>query len=80
MNIIDGLQNLIKNFIENEESLSIDLKKNEYDVPVVTIRVSHSDMRKVIGIQGKIYRAIKTLVRFSLRNDLADVIIDVVGQ
>jgi predicted RNA-binding protein YlqC (UPF0109 family) len=79
MNIIDGLKNLIKNFIENEELLSIDLKKNEYDVPVITIKVSHSDMRKVIGIQGKIYRAIKTLVRSSLRNDLADVIIDVVG-
>ena len=75
--MIENLKNLIKLFINDKDLLSVVLKKNEHDVPTVNIQVSSNDMKRVIGSGGRVYRSLKTLVKYSLNNEFADLIIDV---
>lgn len=57
---------LIKYIVEQfaEDKANIDYEVEETDEAVtVTVRLSDSDMGKVIGKQGKIAKALRTLVR-----------------
>ncbi len=60
--MIELIKYVIGTFAESPESVEYDVSENENEVNVVII-LSDSDMGKVIGRQGKIAKALRTLVR-----------------
>lgn len=60
------LELIIKNLVENKEEVSIS-ENLEKDVVVFTVKVNSKDMGRVIGKEGKIAKAIRTLMK-SLAN------------
>lgn len=60
------LELIIKNLVESKEEVSIS-ENLEKDVVVFTVKVNSKDMGRVIGKEGKIAKAIRTLMK-SLAN------------
>lgn len=56
------LETIIKNIVENVEAVSIN-EKEEADKIVFEVKVSDSDMGRVIGKQGKIANSIRTVMK-----------------
>lgn len=60
--MIELIKYVVNRFAEKPEQVEYDIKDDGKDVSVV-ITLSASDMGKVIGRQGKIAKALRTLVR-----------------
>lgn len=59
--MIELIKYVIGTFAESPESVEYDVSETENEVNVI-ITLSDSDMGKVIGRQGKIAKALRTLV------------------
>lgn len=70
----DVLENIAKSLVEHPEQVSV-TEIEEGDSVTLELRVADGDMGKVIGKQGKIARAIRTVVKAaaSLENKHATV-------
>lgn len=60
--MIELIKYVVNRFAEKPEEIEYDIKDDGKEVSV-TIMLSPSDMGKVIGRQGKIAKALRTLVR-----------------
>ena len=60
--MIELIKLVISRFAENTDEVEYDVVENGKNVSV-TVILSESDMGKVIGRQGKIAKALRTLVR-----------------
>ena len=60
--MIELIKYVIGTFAEDPESVDYQIDENGNEVNV-TVTLSSNDMRKVIGRQGKIAKALRTLVR-----------------
>jgi predicted RNA-binding protein YlqC (UPF0109 family) len=60
--MIELIKYVVNRFAEKPEEIEYDVKDDGKEVSV-TIMLSPSDMGKVIGRQGKIAKALRTLVR-----------------
>ena len=60
--MLDLIKYIVNQFAEEKESVEYDVNEKEHVVEV-TITLLPSDMGKVIGKQGKIAKAMRTLVR-----------------
>ncbi|MBE5737593.1 MAG: KH domain-containing protein [Clostridiales bacterium] len=60
--MIELIKYVVNRFAEKPDQVEYDIKDDGKDVSV-TITLSASDMGKVIGRQGKIAKALRTLVR-----------------
>ena len=58
----DVLELVIKNLVENQDEVSIN-EKNDGKTILYEVKVAGSDMGKVIGKQGKMAKAIRTLMK-----------------
>ena len=58
----DVLELVIKNLVENQDEVSIN-EKNDGKTILYEVKVAGSDMGKVIGKQGKMAKAIRTLIK-----------------
>ena len=58
----DILEVVIKNLVENQDEVSIN-EKNDGKTILYEVKVAGSDMGKVIGKQGKMAKAIRTLMK-----------------
>ncbi len=56
------LEIVIKNLVDNKEKVSINEKENTKFI-VYEVKVAKEDMGKVIGKQGKMAKAIRTLMK-----------------
>ena len=56
------LETIVKNIVEKQDSVSI-IEKQESDKIIFEVRVSESDMGRIIGKQGKVANSIRTLMR-----------------
>lgn len=63
---------MAKGLVENPEQVSVDVDPiNEKNVVVYHLHVADGDMGRVIGRQGRIAKAIRTVVRsVAVRNDV----------
>ena len=59
---------IVGQFAEDKENVSYEVEETE-DTINVTVLLSDSDMGKVIGKQGKIAKALRTLVRAATPRD-----------
>lgn len=60
--MIELIRFVINQFAEKPEEVEIDVEESGREVSV-TVTLADSDMGKVIGRQGKIAKALRTLVR-----------------
>jgi hypothetical protein len=68
---------LAKALVEHPEEVVVTETENE-DTTIVELRVSPTDMGKVIGKQGRIAKAIRSLVKAAASKDDRKVIVDIV--
>lgn len=68
----DLLVTIVKGLVENPEQVTVDVDEpNEEGVIVYHLHVAEDDMGRVIGKQGRIAKAIRTVMRAAaIRNDL----------
>ena len=57
------VESVVRPLVDVAEELEVDAFETEDDVIVVEIRVNEDDAGKVIGRQGRVIKAIRTLAR-----------------
>ena len=60
--MLELIKYIVEQFAEDKDAISYDVEETE-DAITVTVLLAESDMGKVIGKQGKIAKALRTLVR-----------------
>lgn len=68
---------IVRNLVDNKDAITI----NEYtedDVTVLELSVSNEDVGKVIGKQGKIAKAIRTVVKSAASYENKKVIVKII--
>ena len=60
--MLDLIKYVVNQFAEDKENVEFNVKEKEHVIEV-TVVLTPSDMGKVIGKQGKIAKALRTLVR-----------------
>ena len=68
------LETIVKPLVENPDEVNVTLVERE-DADVLELRVNPSDMGKVIGKQGRIAKAIRSVVKAASSKD--NTIVDV---
>ena len=66
--MLELIKYIVGQFAEDKENVSYEVEETE-DAINVTVVLSDSDMGKVIGKQGKIAKALRTLVRAATPKD-----------
>ncbi len=56
------LETIIKNLVDNQDSVEIKEVENEKSI-IFEVRVADGDMGKIIGRQGKIAQSIRTVMK-----------------
>ena len=72
------LEILAKSLVENPDAVSVTEVENER-VTVLELRVADSDMGKVIGKQGRIAKAIRTVVKAAANRENKHVVVEIIG-
>jgi len=71
------LEAIVKPLVRNPEEVNIAVSERE-DAIVLSLSVNPADMGKVIGKQGRIAKAIRTVMRAAAKKDGKKVIVDIV--
>ncbi len=66
--MLDLIKYVVEQFAEDKEHIEYNVEETEENI-TVTVTLSDSDMGKVIGKQGKIAKALRTLVRAATPRD-----------
>ena len=66
--MLELIKYIVEQFAEEKDAISYDVEETE-DAITVTVLLAESDMGKVIGKQGKIAKALRTLVRAATPKD-----------
>ena len=68
---------LAKALVDHPEEVSV-IETDKDNVTVIELRVASSDMGKVIGKQGRIEKAIRSLVKAAASKDDKKVVVEIV--
>ena len=71
------LETIVKPLVQFPDEVDVTLIERE-DAILLELRVNSSDMGKVIGKQGRIAKAIRTVMRAAAKNEDKKVIVDIV--
>ena len=66
--MLELVKYIVNRFAEDKENVSYEVEETE-DAITIIVLLSDSDMGKVIGKQGKIAKALRTLVRAATPKD-----------
>ena len=72
------VESIVRPLVEVEEDLQITAEETEEDVVLVEIRVNEGDAGKVIGRQGRVIKAIRTLARAAASRDGVSVEVELI--
>ena len=72
------VESIVRPLVEVEEGLQITAEETEEDVVLVEIRVNEDDAGKVIGRQGRVIKAIRTLARAAASRDGVSVEVELI--
>ena len=70
------LETIILNLVENKDKVTISPKEEENTL-TFEVKVAESDMGKVIGKQGRIAKAIRSVVKAAAAKEDKKVIVDI---
>lgn len=65
MNLVELTEFIVKNLVTDPESVSVRQIESEEEYTLIEVIVSNEDMGCVIGKQGKIANAIRTIIQAS---------------
>lgn len=71
------LEFIAKSMVDHPESVEITLEEKD-SATVLKLHVADGDMGKVIGKQGRIVKAIRTVMKAAASNENKKVIVDIV--
>ena len=71
------LQVIAKSLVEFPEQVNVNENINEDDTVTLELRVAQTDMGKVIGRQGRIAKAIRTVVKAAASKEDKKVSVDI---
>ena len=74
--MLELIKFVVGSFAEKPELIDYDVKENGKEI-TVTITLDESDMGKVIGRQGKIAKALRTLVRAGSQKENKKYVIEI---
>lgn len=72
------LEAIAKSLVDNPNEVNVTQIDNEDGTITLELRVAPSDMGKVIGKQGRIAKAIRTVVKAAASNENKKVSVDIV--
>ena len=72
------LESIIKNLVEDKDAVSINEVEGEKSV-VFEVKVADGDMGKVIGKEGRVAKAIRTIVKAVAAKEQKRVTIEFIG-
>ena len=72
------LEALAANLVSKPEEVSVTEKTKEDGTILLELRVGEGDMGRVIGKQGRIAKAIRTLMKAAATKDDVNVVVDIV--
>ena len=72
------LETIVKSLVEKPEEVVITENHGEYSV-IIELRVSQDDMGKVIGKQGRIAKAIRTILKAASIRENKNVTLEIIG-
>ena len=70
---------IVKALVENPDEISITEKTREDGELVLELTVAQSDMGKVIGRQGRIVKAIRSIMKSAAAHENIRVSVDILG-
>ena len=70
------LETIAKSLVDNPDNVSVEVVEKE-DIIVLELRVGEGDMGKVIGRQGRIAKAIRTVIRSATSQSSKKVVVDI---
>jgi len=70
------VKNIAKALVDNPEAVSVNENQTEHAI-VVELRVAPEDMGKVIGKQGRIAKAIRTVVKAASTREEKRVVVEI---
>ncbi|MCL2338317.1 MAG: KH domain-containing protein [Firmicutes bacterium] len=73
----DLVEVLAKALVDNPESVVVEVKEREKS-SIIELRVAQDDMGKVIGKQGRIARAIRTVVKAAAAKEHKKVTVEII--
>lgn len=73
----DLLEFIAKSLVEKPDEVSVTESENDYAV-TLELRVGEGDMGRVIGKQGRIAKAIRTVIRSASANSSKKVIVEII--
>ena len=68
---------IAKSLVENPDAVTV-TKREEDRAIIIELRVAQSDMGKVIGKQGRIAKAIRSVVKAASAKETKKVLVDIV--
>lgn len=74
--MLELIKYVVECFAEKKDEISYDVEEKETEI-VVTVSLAESDMGKVIGKQGKIAKALRTLVRAYTPRDSKKYVVEI---
>lgn len=72
----DLVEVIVKSLVDDPDSVEV-TEKNEGKTVVLEVRVADSDMGKVIGKQGRIAKAIRTVVKAAATKGSKKVVVEI---
>ena len=72
------LETIVKSLVEKPDEVQITENHGEYS-KIIELRVSQDDMGKVIGKQGRIARAIRTILKAASVKENKKVTLEIIG-
>ena len=70
------LETIAKSLVDNPDEVNVTVVEKE-DVIVLELRVGEGDMGKVIGRQGRLAKAIRTVIRSATTQSPKKVVVDI---
>ena len=67
---------IVENLVDNKEAIKIS-ERQENDVIILELTVSNDDVGKVIGKQGKIAKAIRTVIKSAASHEDKKVVVKI---
>ena len=75
--MVQLVEAIAKSLVDDPESVVVTSQENDQEV-TISLRVAADDMGKVIGKQGRIARALKTVVRAAATKEKKKVTVEIV--
>ena len=73
----DLVEGIAKSLVDNPEEVHVNEVQGEQDL-ILELRVAPEDMGKVIGKQGKVAKAIRTVVKAAALNENQKVVVEII--